>query len=326
MKTSRRNFITRSLLVTAGISASLKSAGEVSDDTKSSAEDLSDPAAFTINIFSKNLHWLDHTSMAAAAASMGFEGIDLTVRPEGHVEPERVSEDLPKAVEAVRNAGLNVHMITTAINDPGHPHTEPILKAAGALGISYYRMGWVPYDDQKSMDDNLKSFRERMTKLAALNKKYGIHGDYQNHSGSSFGSPVWDLWMILKDLDPKWIGSQYDILHATVEGANSWPLGLKLLKPYVRTMDIKDFQWMKKDGQWRAEVVPLGEGMVDYKKYLKLIKDYSISGPLSIHYEYALGGAESGAKTITMKKEDVFEAMKKDVVTLKRMLREAGIR
>lgn len=326
MKTSRRNFITRSLLATAGISASLKAAGEVSDDTKSSAEDLSDPAAFTINIFSKNLHWLDYASMASAAALMGFEGVDLTVRPEGHVEPERVSEDLPKAVNAVRNAGLNVHMITTAINDPSHPHTEPILKAAGALGISYYRMGWIPYDDQKSMDDNLKSFRARMTKLAALNKKYGIHGDYQNHSGLSFGSPVWDLWMILKDLDPKWIGSQYDILHATVEGANSWPLGLKLLKPYVRTMDIKDFQWMKNDGQWRAEVVPLGEGMVDYRKYLKLIKDYSISGPLSIHYEYALGGAESGAKTITMKKEDVLEAMKKDVVTLKKMLNEAGIR
>lgn len=328
MKTSRRNFITRSLLATAGISASLKAAGEISNDQKSIKEDLSAPApgAFTINIFSKNLHWLDYNSMTSAAAEMGLDGIDLTVRPDGHVEPARVSEDLPKAVAAIRKAGLNVYMITTAINDPGHPHTEPILKAAGALGISCYRMGWIPYDDQKSIDDNLKNFRERMTKLGALNKKYGIRGDYQNHSGANFGSPVWDLWMILKDLDPKWIGSQYDVLHATVEGANSWPLGLKLLKPYVRSMDIKDFQWMKKDGKWQAEVVPLGEGMVDYKKYLKLIKDYSISGPLSIHYEYALGGAESGAKTITMKKEEVLEAMKKDVVTLKRMLSEAGLR
>jgi L-ribulose-5-phosphate 3-epimerase len=327
MKTSRRNFITKSLLATAGVSAGLKAVSGTHDqEIVSRVKPQLHAPAFTINIFSKNLHWLQqYTEMASAAAAMGFDGVDLTVRPEGHVLPERVSEDLPKAVEAIRKAGLNVYMITTAINNPDDPHTEPILKAAGALGIPYYRMGWIPYDDQKGMEENLKNFRVRMTALAALNKKYKIHGDYQNHSGASFGSPVWDLWMILKELDPQWIGSQYDILHATVEGANSWPLGFKLLTPYVRTMDIKDFHWIKKEGQWHAEVVPLGEGMVDYKKYFKLIKDHNISGPLSIHYEYPLGGAERGAKVISMNKDVVMEAMKKDVVTLKRLLNEAGL-
>lgn len=46
----------------------------------------------------------------------------------------------------------------------------------------------------------------------------------------------------------EWIGVQYDIFHATVEGANSWPLGFNLLKQYIGTLAIKDFYWEKKDG------------------------------------------------------------------------------
>jgi len=38
--------------------------------------------------------------------------------------------------------------------------------------------------------------------LSELNKKHGIHGAYQNHVGGRIGSPVWDLFALLKDLDP----------------------------------------------------------------------------------------------------------------------------
>src|SRR5205814_8116826 len=53
-----------------------------------------------IHIFSKHLQFLNYHDMAEAAAEMGFDGIDLTVRPSGHVLTERVETDMPKAVEA----------------------------------------------------------------------------------------------------------------------------------------------------------------------------------------------------------------------------------
>ncbi|HEY5822869.1 MAG TPA: sugar phosphate isomerase/epimerase family protein [Cyclobacteriaceae bacterium] len=325
MKTSRRDFILKSMLATAGITTSLSSMANANEVVPNWKATPASSGIFSINIFSKNLHWLDYTAMAEAAASMGFDGIDLTVRPDGHVLPERVTEDLPKAVEAVKKAGLNVFMMTTAITKADDPLTEPILKTASALGISYYRMGWINYDEKKSIEDSLKDIQVQLSKLAALNKKYKIHAGYQNHQGTSFGAPIWDLAGAIKNLDPNYLGSQYDVLHANVEGANSWPLGLKLLRSHIRTMDIKDYRWAKKETGWKAEVVPLGEGMIDYKKYFKLVKEYNIQGPFSIHYEYPLGGAENGAKSITIPKEEVLAAMKKDVVTLKRMLAEAGI-
>jgi sugar phosphate isomerase/epimerase len=239
--------------------------------------------------------------------------------------PERVADDLPKAVEAVRQAGLQVYMIVTAITNPDDQFTEPILKAASSQGIGYYRMGWMNYDDKKSISDNLDHFKTQMTGLTALNRKYKIRGEYQNHSGLSFGSPLWDLWMTIKALDANWIGSQFDILHAQVEGGNTWQLGLKLLKSHIKTIDIKDFIWAKTDAGWKMQVVPIGEGMVDYKKYLSLLKEYQLNGPFSMHFEYPLGGIENGAKQITVSKDEVMKAMKRDLVLFKGMLSEAGI-
>jgi L-ribulose-5-phosphate 3-epimerase len=276
--------------------------------------------AFKISIFSKHLQWLDYSEMATVAAGIGYDGVDLTVRPEGHVLPEKVAEDLPKAVTAIRNAGMNVYMITTAIKTADNPLTESILKTASSLGIRHYRMGWLNYDEQKSIEENLKNFKVQLSKLASLNKKYSIHGEYQNHSGIYFGASIWDLHSVLKQINSPWLGSQYDIYHATIEGANSWPQGLKLLEPHIKSIDIKDFQWAKKEGQWKNETVPLGEGMVNFNAYFKLIKQYNISVPISIHYEYPLGGAEHGDKILTIAREEVTAAMKRDLLTLKKFL------
>ena len=60
-----------------------------------------------VHVFSKHLQFLNYQDMAAAARDIGFDGVDLAVRPKGHVLPERVETDLPKAVEAIRKAGLS---------------------------------------------------------------------------------------------------------------------------------------------------------------------------------------------------------------------------
>ncbi|HEX6891415.1 MAG TPA: TIM barrel protein [Chryseolinea sp.] len=325
MKTNRREFILNSLLISTGISALSYVPGSAFPATEPSAVTVPDNENFKISIFSKHLQWLNYSEMAQVAAQMGFDGVDITVRPGGHVLPERVAEDLPKAVEAVRKAGMDVYMITTAVTDADDRFTDSILKTASALGIRHYRMGWLKYNSQKNIEDNLLDIELQLSKLAAVNKKYSIFGEYQNHSGEYFGAPIWDLYTVLKRINSEWLASQYDIFHATVEGANAWPIGLKLIKPYIKSIDIKDFQWSKKDGKWIAEVVPLGEGLVDYKSYLNSIKLYGIDVPISMHYEYSLGGAEHGNSSLTIDRTDVIKSMQTDLNVFKGMLRIAGI-
>src|SRR5688572_11816523 len=72
-----------------------------------------------VHIFSKHLQFLDYKDLAAAAKEMGFDGVDLTVRPNGHVLPERVEDDLPKIAEELKKAGVPPSLMTTAVNDAG---------------------------------------------------------------------------------------------------------------------------------------------------------------------------------------------------------------
>src|SRR5579864_7090170 len=72
-------------------------------------------------LFSKPVPQLNWNELAQAVKAAGFGGIDLTVRKRGHVNPERVKEDLPKAVEAIRAEGLKVPMITTELLSADDP-------------------------------------------------------------------------------------------------------------------------------------------------------------------------------------------------------------
>ena len=44
---------------------------------------------------------LDWSDLGRAVKDTGFDGVDLTVRPGGHVLPERAADDLPRAIEAI---------------------------------------------------------------------------------------------------------------------------------------------------------------------------------------------------------------------------------
>ena len=87
-----------------------------------------------VYIFSKHLQWLDYKEMAKFVKEAGFDGVDLTVRPGGHVLPENVERDLPLAVEAFKNADLEIETITTAIEDYHQKYTELILKTSSHHG------------------------------------------------------------------------------------------------------------------------------------------------------------------------------------------------
>ncbi len=315
---SRRTFIKTSTLGLTGIAFGLKSAASFVSDVEKSKR--------PIHVFTKCLQFLNYDEMANVLAKNGFDGADLTVRRGGQVNPENVETDLPKAIKSLRNAGVDSNMIVTDINDPENPLSKRVLKTMADLGIQYYRMGYINFDDKKSVPQNLDEIQLTFEKLEKLNKQYGVTGNYQNHSGTRVGGPVWDLYYILKDRNPDYIGVQYDVRHATVEGGISWPMGMKLLAPWIRTTDIKDFIWEKNEkGKWALKNVPLGEGMVDFDKYFGLYKELNIEAPVSIHYEYDLGGAEHGDQNPTMTLDEINKWLLKDIKFLKNQFEKYGI-
>ncbi len=290
--------------------------------------DNAEMAPLKLSVFSKHLQWAKWDEMAAVAAECGFDGIDLTVRTGGHVEPERVADDLPRAVAAIRKAGLEIPMITAGIVDAASPYAEAILQAASAVGIHNYRWGGFKYNDTQPIPKQLEALKPRVSELAALNSRYNMTAMYHTHSGMEVGAPIWDLWLILRDVDPKLTGINYDIGHATIEGGvGGWIRSAQLSAPYMRGVALKDFRWARNArGQWKPEWCPVGEGMVQFPRFFAMLKAARFNGPLQVHYEYAgLGGADKGAARLGIPKPEFIAKLKRDLDFLRRELRSARL-
>lgn len=278
-----------------------------------------------VHCFSKPFQWMDYTLLCETFAAAGVNGVDYTVRPEGHVLPEKVAADLPRAVAAARKAGLKTTLMTTAIRDVAEPYAAPVLKAAADAGILYYRMGWFDYKKGRPLLESLQGCNSQLKGLDKLNRELNIHAAYQNHSGVRVGASVWDLYEMIKDIDPAYTGVQYDIRHATVEGANSWPLGLQLISPHINTLVIKDVKWVERNGKYVLQNTPLGEGMVDFPAFFKKVKELNIHVPITLHLEYELLNKSEETLPVAQKQQIVLKQLQKDVQTLQGWIAAAGL-
>lgn len=260
--------------------------------------------------FTKALQPLSYEETAKSIAALGFEGIEGAVRPGGHVVPERVEEDLPKMVGALKAEGLALTVMTTAINEvSAEQHSEKLLRTAAALGVKRFRMGYYKYDLKRPVRPQLDEFRPRLRELVALCRGLGIKPVYQNHSGKDyFGAPVWDLVEVLSEFDPKDVGIAFDIGHATVEGAKAWPLHFAVARPYLDTVYVKEPSWQDNKLGWG----PVGEGAVD-KGFYQLLRESGFDGPVSLHVEYLGHGDAAIVPT-------VLKAIEKDFATLRSLL------
>jgi len=244
---------------------------------------------FKIIGFSKEFQTLNAEDTADTVAEIGWDGIECPVRPKGQIEPERAADELPKMVEALKKRGKELTLMTTAITSLSQPQTEPLLRLAAKLGIQRYRLGFWNYDFARPIPDQVREIAAQVRDLEALNRQLGLKAGFQNHSGrTNVGAAVWDIWTMIKDLDPRYMGVCFDIGHATIEGGTSWPIQCRLMQPYFTAVYVKDFLWKRAGAEWRPEWIMLGEGTVN-KSFFSWLKTTGYSGPISQHHEYDHG-------------------------------------
>ena len=197
-----------------------------------------------VDAYSRHLQWLRTAEeVADATIEMGFDGVDVTVRPyPGHVDPEKVAQDLPPFVNTLRRRGLQVVTITCPITDADSPNAEKILQTASSLGITHYWWGTFRYEQGVPVMRQLDALKPRVAKLAALNAKYKMKAMYHTYSGSgTVGSAIWDFLHVLKEFDPKQVGFHYDTGHMTNAGGNgTWALSMRAAGPYIAGISAKD--------------------------------------------------------------------------------------
>src|SRR5262245_14288090 len=126
---SRREFVARAVAVGAAstVGSTLVAAAPTPEKR------------FQIIAFTKSFRTLNATDTANLVAEVGWDGVELPVRnQEGHIAADRVEEELPKFIEALRQRGREVSIVTTDIMSVT-PAAEKILRTASKLGVKRYR-------------------------------------------------------------------------------------------------------------------------------------------------------------------------------------------
>lgn len=247
------------------------------------------PPRRPVIVFSKAFQELNYDATAELVAEIGWDGIECPVRKGGQVLPERIEDDLPKMVEALKKRGKAMHIATTDVRDASDPATQKVLRALAKSGIKRYRTSYWKYDLNKPIPPQLNEIKAQLKDLVALNRELGLVAGIQNHSGVGYvGAPIWDIHELIHELDPAHLGIFFDIGHATVEGGYAWQIHSALMQPLYQSIYVKDFTWAKTDQGWRAQWCPLGQGMVNRAFFQKLNRS-AFAGPISQHIEFRIG-------------------------------------
>lgn len=224
-------------------------------------------------VFSKHLQEFNFTQLARGLKSIGINGVDLTVRPKGHVEPAEVADKLPEAAEALKREGVKITMITTAITSVEEPHARKVVETAASLGVRYFKFGYFSYEGFGTLAKGLREANARLRKLGELNRELGIWGGCHNHCGAALGATVSHMNRMLEGVDPEGAGVFFDVAHASIEGASyGWMEMLDDVASRVRMIALKDFALQLKEGENWGKVVPMGTGLVQWKQYIECLK------------------------------------------------------
>ncbi len=243
-------------------------------------------------LFSKHLAGLSVAEAGKVIQSLGFEGVDLTVRPGGHVLPENARAELVGAVRTLAGMGLAVPLVTTGITSADDPFAEDIFEQAAEAGVPNLKLGYWRYEGLGTIRAAIGDAARRLDGIEALAQRTGVRGVIHNHSGNFVSALAPVLWDLIADRDPAAVGAYADPGHLMVEGGLAgWRMGLDLLGDRIAVVAFKDYLWeIQRDASGKPSLVrvgkPLSQGMVPWPEVVALLRKIGFEGWISVHREY----------------------------------------
>lgn len=237
-------------------------------------------------LYSQHLIKIEYEQLGMILKDLGFDGCNLAVVPGGHVPPEKAGSDLMRAVEAVAGIGLDVPMLTTSANSAMDMNGRQVLAVAGFLQIPLVRTtGW--RYGATDPEARLQEVQRDLLNFAGLCRAYNVTLCLPNLTGDAVGASVWDYSGIVRGLDPRLVGYDFDPGCATQSGGPEGAVNLlRVAASRLKAITVSDALWTKDGGQWKVTPCPLGEGSVDWARFFGTLAKAKFVGPLTLELRY----------------------------------------
>ena len=239
-------------------------------------------------LYSQHLIKVEYEAVGMVLRDLGFDGCDLAVVPGSHIAPEQAGSDLMRGIEAISGVGLEVPIISTSVISGNDPNGRQILGIAGFMGVPLFRPGYWKYGNAADLEVRLGELQREILGLASVGRAYNVAMALHNTSGDAVGAALWDLSGMLRTVDPRWVGYDFDPGFATqTAGVNGAGVVMRLAMPKLKAVTVRDFTWNKDAaGAWKAAPCPLGDGMVDWRQFFTALARARFVGPITIEVRY----------------------------------------
>ena len=288
---NRRQFVTRAAQVTAALAAAPRLLSSAAGAAAARAQTP------TFVAFTESFEEWPIPKVCEKFKAIGLDGLDLTVRPGGHIEPQDAAKKLPAAAAAARDHGLRISMLSTAIVEPDRL-AENLLAAAAEQRIDRVKLGYYRYQGFGSLRQQIDKARKKLAGVAKLAAKHGVLPCVHIHSGDTIPASGAVAYLLLRGFSPEELGAYVDPMHMTVEGGNDgWRQGLDLLAPWIAISSLKNCKWITtgrdEHGQqrWAYRKCPLADGIAPMPQYIARLEELGYHGLYTLHSEYSDRGS-----------------------------------
>ena len=120
--------------------------------------------------------------MAQTLDEIGLD-LELTLRKQGHITPEKAPDELPPMAAALAKKNRRILWVALDTVRPDEPHWEKAIRVAKQLGVPQYRHRGFQYAAGKPLKAQIANFNSMAKEFAAANKEIGIQAVYQIHAG-----------------------------------------------------------------------------------------------------------------------------------------------
>ena len=227
--------------------------------------------------------------LARHVRSLGFEWIELPVRPGFACEPDTIEKSLPEAVRVLAEEGVRVLNVTVdlALSD------ERLYASSVAAGISLNRVMFPRVEGENYWEAENKA-RRALDSAIPWCEKYHYKIGVQNHSGMNVPVNAMGLHHMLDGYDPKWVGAVWDPAHNALEGEAPEP-ALDIVSSHLAIVNLKNVLWKRSDSpdsrqtDWQPYWTAGKDGLAAWPRVAAKLKQMAYHGPVCFSGEYSPG-------------------------------------
>ena len=232
--------------------------------------------------------WKEYSisELAGHVRKLGFEWIELPVRPGFPCEPETIEKSLPDAVRVLGEEGVKVLNITADLPLAD----ERLYNASLQAGISMNRVIFgIPVGE--NYWDAERKVRKKLDEAIPFCEKYGYQIGVQNHYGRCVPVNAMGMHNLVKDYNPNHVGAIWDPAHNALEGEDA-DLALDIVTSHLCVVNLKNAFWRRIDGpeseqaRWSVYWTSGRYGRSSWRCVADKLRQMEYKGPLCLSAEY----------------------------------------